>query len=476
MTTTPTTPAIPAATATPGAHGAGESWVPKFLRPPVAAAPITDRAVVAGRYAALRPRILLWTTFGYAMFYFVRKNLSVAMPVMGQDLKLTKADLGTILTVHGLLYGVSKFGNGIVADRANARIFMPLALAVSAVLNVCFGLSSALVFLGVFWLLNGWVQGMGYPPCARLLTHWFAPREIATKMSFWNASHTLGGAGILALCGWLVERTGNWRLCFFVPAGIAVVAAALLYMFLRDTPESVGLPGIETLGAATAEQAPTPATMTAHDRKTYRAFLWRQVFSNKYIWLVSAANFFVYTIRFAAFDWGPTLLKETKGVSLSWAAWMTSGFEMAGFAGMLVTGWLTDRTFKGRAAPLCLASMLLCGISVLLFWKTPAHHVWLNTALLMCIGFFVYSPQALVAVIVVNQATKRAAATAVGLTSIFGYASTVFSGWGTGWLVQNYGWDPAFVLLIVAAGLGAALFAAALPARAHTYDLGGQEP
>ena len=56
------------------------------------------------------------------MFYFVRKNLSVAMPVMGEQLGITKSDMGTILTVHGVLYGVSKFGNGVVADRANARV------------------------------------------------------------------------------------------------------------------------------------------------------------------------------------------------------------------------------------------------------------------------------------------------------------------------------------------------------------------
>ena len=62
---------------------AGESWIPRFLRPPVAGAPITDPAEIASKYAVLRPRVLLWTTFGYAMFYFVRKNLSVAMP--GED-------------------------------------------------------------------------------------------------------------------------------------------------------------------------------------------------------------------------------------------------------------------------------------------------------------------------------------------------------------------------------------------------------
>jgi OPA family glycerol-3-phosphate transporter-like MFS transporter/OPA family sugar phosphate sensor protein UhpC-like MFS transporter len=197
--------------------------------------------------------------------------------------------------------------------------------------------------------------------------------------------------------------------------------------------------------------------------------LWDQVFSNKYIWLISIANFFVYTIRFAVFDWGPTVLKEAKGVQLHNAGLMIAAFEVAGALGMLTTGYLTDRLFGGRGAPLSLLSMLLCGVTVYLFWRVPAGNVLLSTTLLALTGFFVYSPQALVGVMAANLATKRAAATAVGLTSIFGYASTVLSGFGMGWLVQHYGWAPAFTCLIGVAVIGAALFAAALPAKANGY-------
>jgi OPA family glycerol-3-phosphate transporter-like MFS transporter/OPA family sugar phosphate sensor protein UhpC-like MFS transporter len=87
----------------------------------------------------------------------------------------------------------------------------------------------------------------------------------------------------------------------------------------------------------------------------------------------------------------------------------------------------------------------------------------------MSSGFFVYSPQALVGVMAANMATKRAAATAVGLTSIFGYASTVLSGWGMGWLVEHYGWSAAFTCLIFVALVGSLLFALALPAKANGY-------
>src|SRR5687768_9159959 len=154
---------------------------------------------VARRYRHFRPRILLWSIVGYAMYYFVRKNLSVAMPVMEAQLGVSKAQLGLFLTLHGLLYGLSKFVNGMIGDRVNARVFMATGLLLSAAMNVCFGLSSVAVMLGIFWMLNGWVQGIGFPPCARLMTHWFHPRELATKMSLWNTSHTIGAAAVVVL-------------------------------------------------------------------------------------------------------------------------------------------------------------------------------------------------------------------------------------------------------------------------------------
>jgi len=417
----------------------------------------TDPDQVRERYAHFRPRILLWTTLGYGIFYFVRKNLSIAMPVMEQQLHITKADLGLFLTLHGLLYGVSKFANGIIADRASARVFMAVGLAASALMNILFGLAGAVTTLGVIWMANGWFQGMGYPPCARLLTHWFAPKELASKMAIWNASHSLGAGAIVILCGYLVTHFGNWRICFFVPAAIALVMSVLLLANLRDTPESVGLPEL-------------PGTHVANASTDYAALLWRQVFSDPYIWVVSAANFFVYTVRYGVLDWGPTMLKEAKGIDLSHAGWMIAAFEAAGLAGMLATGWLTDRIFRGRAAPVCLIWMLLCGAALLAFSRAPANAMVLNTALLMLAGFFIYGPQALVAVFVANRATKRAAATAVGLTSIFGYASTVASGWGLGRLVELRGWGAAFACLVAATLVGSVLFAAALPAKAHGYQ------
>ena len=434
-------------------------WLRLFEPAPAAAVPLTDPAAIRQSYRKWQRRVLLATLFGYATFYFVRKNLSVAMPIMEHDLGISKSSLGLFLTLHGVLYGVSKFANGFFGDRCNARMFMVVGLAASAVMNVLFGLGSAVVTLGVVWMLNGWFQGMGFPPCARLMNHWFTPKEYATKMSLWNISHSLGAGLIVVLCGFVLVPV-HWRLCFLVPAAIALVSALCLWFTLPDTPPSVGLPEVE--GTQTLLPAPESGA-------EFRSFLMRAVFRNKYIWLVSVTNFFVYILRYAVLDWGPTLLHEMKHLSIGNASLMVAAFEAAGVMGALLAGWLTDRLFGGRAMRMCLFYMVLAGVALLLFWKGAGESKLWNTVWLCTAGFFIYGPQSLIGIAAAKLATKRAAATAVGLTGFFGYLSTVLSGWGLGALVQWQGWDAGFIGLLVVAAIGALLTAAAWGAKADGY-------
>lgn len=428
---------------------------------PAPALPIqtNNPAEVALKYRYWQKRVLLSSIIGYATFYFVRKNLSIAMPVMQSSLGFKKTQLGLFLTLHGLLYGVSKFANGFLGDRSNARAFMAFGLGASALMNVFFGFNSAVVTLGLIWMANGWFQGMGFPPCARLLAYWFPPKQLASRMSIWNISHSIGGGLIVILCGYLVVI--NWRLAFFVPAAIAFVCVIFIWLTLPDTPSSVGLPEVE--GTQSHSQ-------THESGAEFRRFVIDHVFRNKYIWIVSLANFFVYVVRYAVLDWGPTLLTEFKHVQITHAGWMVAAFEFSGALGAMFGGWITDRFLGGRAVRACVVYMALAGVALFAFWKIPLQSELLTTGVLGAAGFFVYGPQCLLAVTAANLATKRAAATAIGLTSIFGYASTVLSGWGLGALVQRYGWDAGFVGLIIATVIGTLLFIIAWPAKAHGYE------
>src|SRR5687768_5952500 len=286
----------------------------------------------ASRFRYWQYRTLIATMFGYAAFYLVRKNLSFAMPGMQEDLHITKVDLGLFLTLHGLLYGVSRFVNGMWADRANARYFMVAGLMVSVGANVFFGFSSTVLLLGIAWMINGWVQGMGFPPCCRVLTHWFPPEKLATKMSIWNTSHSIGAAIAGVFCGYIVAF--GWRWCFFGPAILCTIAGVILFVLLRDTPSSVGLPELVVAGAQDGDHEDRSSA-------TYKAFVKKQVFQNPFIWFISLANFFVYILRFAVLDWGPTLLKEMKHFPVHKGGWMVGAFEVSGIVGMLLAGWAT---------------------------------------------------------------------------------------------------------------------------------------
>jgi len=300
---------------------------------------------------------------------------------------------------------------------------------------------------------------MGFPPCARLLTNWFSPKQLASKMSIWNTSHQIGSGLVAILCSYLVVI--SWRLAFFVPAAIALVIVIFVWFTLPDTPPSVGLPEVQG----------TELHSQKHESSAeFRCFVRDNVFRNKYIWIVSLANFFVYTLRYAVFNWGPIMLQDTKHVKITHAGWMLAAFEVSGALGALSGGGITDRFLGGRAVRVCVVYMALAGVALFAFWKLPLQSELMMTGLLGAAGFFIYGPQCMLAVAAANLATKRAAATAIGLTSIFGYASTVLSGWGLGALVQRYDWNAGFAGLIIAAVIGTLLFIAAWPAKADGYE------
>lgn len=415
-------------------------------------------------------RVIICSMIGYSMFYFVRKNFSFAMPALSAEYGITNTDFGIILTLVGIIYGVSKLLNGVIADRFNARWHLIIGLSACVALNFIFGWSDRIstlitgqtggpdfvgtmvVIMGVLLVLNNIFQGCGFPPCNRLINHWVPPKELATKMSIWNTSHSIG-AGILAvLCGYLIGQTGDWRSCFWVPGFIALVGVLFIFITLRDTPTSVGLP----------ELADTKTELDDNDSpEAFKAFLRKHVFFNPIIWILAVTDLFVYVVRFAVLDWGPTFLgKLSVPLSPELAGWTIGIFEVAGCAGMLCAGWISDKLFAGKAHRVCAIEMGLVAtcLAVLYFLPSDASPV-LVLALLAVSGFFLYGPQALLGVTASKIATKKAASTAVGIIGLMSYGSVIITGAGLGWFSDHFGWDYLFILMAGFAVVGGLLVA-----------------
>jgi OPA family glycerol-3-phosphate transporter-like MFS transporter/OPA family sugar phosphate sensor protein UhpC-like MFS transporter len=113
--------------------------------------------------------------------------------------------------------------------------------------------------------------------------------------------------------------------------------------------------------------------------------------------------------------------------------------------------------------------MALATLFVFLFRQLSASPI-LMAGLLMAAGFCIYGPQALVGIVVANLATNKASATAIGFTGLFGYASTIVSGWALGSLAHNMGWGYAIGILIILGLVGTLTFSFAWRAKADGYD------
>jgi OPA family sugar phosphate sensor protein UhpC-like MFS transporter len=409
---------------------------------------IADLEKINKDYSYWRIRTFYSMYIGYAFFYLTRKSFTFVMPVMIEELGFTKADLGILGSILYFSYGISKFFSGIVSDRSNPRYFMSIGLIATGICNICFGLSSSILFFGIFWGLNGWFQGWGWPPCARLLTHWYAKNERGRWWGMWNTSHNLGGAFIPLIVGVIASYYG-WRMAMYIPGFICIIMGFFLINRLRDTPKSLGLPSIEEYRGGGESEADKIA-----GKMSKRELLMEVVLRNQYIWILGCAYFFIYVIRTAVNDWGQLYLYEMKGFTLLTAGACIFSFEIGGFLGSLFAGWVSDTIFGGKRGPVNALYSLGLIFSAFGIWFTPINGVMYAHIMMFLSGFLVFGPQMMIGIAAAELSHKNAAGAATGFVGTFAYIGASAAGYPFGKIAEDYGWNTFFVLLC-----GCALFA-----------------
>jgi len=480
---------------------------------------------------ATHKRFMTWqwytiivSMFVYSIYYFVRKNFSIAMPGLTAEYGISNTSFGVVIAIGSLVYGFSRFANGFVVEKISTKVMMAIGLVLCAAANFCFGFGVDLSYLitgvnegpqfvnmlilvmGVTIILNQYFQGFGYPPCARMLPHWIHPSELATKMSIWNTSHSIGAFSAVVICGLIMTNMGAdmsgdssivakitenlaasikgwdsmapelqtekvmsfashygaWKWCFLIPGCAALGAAIIALLALKDDPTQVGLPELE--GTHTGKDA------TAGVKGAHKAFLSHMVFRNKWIWMYATANIFVYVLRMGVLDWGPKFLTEDRGMDIKSASWSVALFELTAIVGTIFAGWATDHIFKGKAHRMCVISMVGAVVFLAVFALCPWLNPIVSTVVLALSGFCIYGPQALIGIGAANQATKEASATANGLTGILGYIGSAISAITVGLIADHFGWTWVFITFIIVGVIGAVIFAAMWTAPRDGYE------
>jgi MFS transporter, OPA family, glycerol-3-phosphate transporter len=414
-------------------------------------------------YRRLRWQVFVGIFVGYAGYYLVRKNFTLAMPFLIEE-GYSKADLGIALSGVSIAYGLSKLIMGSVSDRSNARVFMSVGLLVSSLIMIAMGTipfaTSSVSVMFSLLMLNGWFQGMGWPPSGRIMVHWFSPSERGRKMALWNIAHNVGGGLVGPLAIFAMAVFSDWHATLYLHGLFSMAIAVFVYLSVRDTPQSQGLPTIEKYNN---DYPVTFEYSASHEVEfTAKEIFFKYVLNNKLLWIIAIANVFVYFIRYGVLDWAPTYLGEVKGFSFKDAGWAYAMYEWAGIPGTLFCGWLSDRVFKGRRAPAAILYLVLTAACVAVYWLNPVGNPTIDIAMLIGIGFLIYGPVMLIGLHALELAPKKAAGTAAGFTGLFGYVGgAVTASIVIGYVVDNSGWDAVFTLILGSCVLSIVLMALA---------------
>ena len=398
-------------------------------------------------YKSLRFQTFVAGTIGYSLYYVCRTGLNVVKGPIIEEGFLTATQLGAISSCLLYAYAAGKFVNGMLADRSNIKRFMALGLLVSAFANLVFGLtglwntavgvaSSGLVlFLSFLWTLNGWAQSMGTAPAVIGLSRWYPLNIRGTYYGFFSSSHNIGEGLSFLFCGLLVGLAG-WQYGFIGSAVAGVVGVIVILFFLHDNPESKGLPQVEILtGEKTKEQLEAEAAQKSAEAKVDKSAetkaMQKSVFKNPGVWFLALASGFMYVARYAVNGWG-TLVLEGKGFSTAEAAMIISVNAWCGIFGTVLSGFLSDKLFKGDRQLPALVAGILHVISIVLFLYCGDSVVMNVIAMVirgLAIGVLICFLGGLMAVDIVPRNASGTALGIVGLVSyIFASTQDIVSG------------------------------------------------
>ena len=433
-----------------------------FLSPPPFKEEMSSEKV-SKSYPLLRWQVFLGAFIGYAGFYIVRKNFSMAIPML-EPFGFEKGELGIVLSMNAVAYGFSKFIMASISDRSNARHFLPLGLILAA-LSMMFMIVPiqyigaehkewAIILMAALNFLVGWFNGMGWPPCGRVMTHWFSQKERGTWMSVWNCAHNVGGALVGPMAVYGAIWFGSWFYgadeqryflinTYLFSSFVAVLIAVIAYCLIRDTPQSCGLPSIEKWRNDYTDSYSAKSEEVLSSKEIFRTVL-----TNKYLWYIALSNAFVYMVRYGCLDWAPTILTE-RGINIKDAGWAYFAYEMAAIPGTLVCGWLSDHVFKGKRALPTIIFMSIVALFITIYWQC-LDDINIVLICLIAIGFFIYGPVMLIGVQALDLAPKNAAGTAAGLTGFMGYVlgTALLANIVIGYVAQHAGWNWTFLLLV----------------------------
>lgn len=394
----------------------------------------TAEAKLSPALRTWRWRIFASTWICYAGFYFCRKPFYIAKSAIGHELLFSASMLGTIGSVYLVAYTIGQFASGALGSRWGPRVMLLTGMGISIGANLGFGLSNSYANFLALMAINGLAQSTGWSGTVGTMANWFRRKERGTVMGIWATNFQVGGVLANMLAAWAL---GWWGYRFSFATG-AVVLLVVWFVFLfnqRDKPSDLGLPAIDD-----AEETRLDAGKPGWTRAAMLN-----------VFLVGVFYFFVKFIRYSLWSWAPFLLERNFGLKGDRAGYLSTLFDFAGIAGVIVTGILSDKVFKSRRAGVSLVMMVAMLASCLLLYVAGGVSVGLFAVCISLVGFTLYGPDALMSGAgAMDIGSRRGAVLAAGVINGMGSIGAVVQEFAIGNSYDKSGGDlgPIFLMLL----------------------------
>ncbi|KAJ7995469.1 hypothetical protein DPEC_G00244880 [Dallia pectoralis] len=393
-------------------------------------------------YGYYRKTIFTAMFVGYTLYYFNRKTFSFVMPSLMQEIRLDKDDLGMITSSQSLAYAISKFISGVLSDQISARWLFSIGLFLVGGVNVVFAMSSTVAVFSGLWFLNGLGQGLGWPPCGRILRKWFEPSQFGTWWAILSCSMNLAGS-LGPIIATVMTQSYSWRSILSISGFSCCVVAFFCLLLIRNEPKDVGLPNIDAGGAKKGK------TDLASDKTTFKEFI-----LSPYLWLLSVGYLVVFGVKTACTDWGQLFLIQDKGQSTLMGSSYMSALEVGGLLGSLAAGYFSDKAVAqqgmkshGNPRHFLLISMMLGMFGSMYLFRvtvTPdSPKMWI-LFLGAAFGFSSYGPIALFGVIANESAPSKYCGTSHAVVALMANVGGFCSGLPFSTIAKHHGWEMAF--------------------------------
>lgn len=407
----------------------------------------------------------------YVGYYFCRVTLPVALPALESSFSLSKTETGLILSTYYLIYAVAKLINGFLGDRLGGKKMLLFGIFGSVACNLGFGFGAGLTFFSSLWGINAYFQSIGWLAMISILSQWYPSREGGRALGVMSLSYLAGDFLARSSAG-LILSQASWPVLFWIHGAALGLVGLLVYFLLHPTPRRLGLPDLATYeryqeSSSLHELSETERPSEANEkpaavasRAAYLEHLGRML-RNRAFWIVCFICLSLSIIRYVFWGWSVQYLMES-GAGIGIASMASAVFPLFGCLGTILAGWISDR-MGARRGPVMAVMCTLLSLSIFAFSQVPeGDPTWLTVALAL-VGFSLYGPYSMLAgVMALDFGSRYSAAAAAGIIDAVGAFGTILTGVGMGYLIDHYGWNTSFLIVLsltlLAAGSSFALW------------------